>query len=68
MADCVAWDQNAVKQRALVLLSLADSVKREGWGDGVAAQLQQAAYDLIVMASEVCASVAVKKVSGIPDT
>jgi hypothetical protein len=30
MADCVAWDLDVVRQRALVLLSVADRVKSEG--------------------------------------
>jgi len=66
MADCVAWDLEVVRQRALVLLSVADSVKSEGWGDGVAAQLRRAARDLVEMATDPSASVAAKEASGIP--
>jgi hypothetical protein len=66
MADCVAWDLDVVRQRALVLLSVADSVKSEGWGDGVAAQLRRAARDLVEMAADPSARVATKEVSGIP--
>jgi hypothetical protein len=58
MADCIAWDRDAVRQRAQALLSVADSVKIEGWSDGVAEQLQQAAHDLLVMATEASAIVA----------
>ncbi len=66
MADCVAWDLDVVRQRALVLLSVADNVKSEGWGDGVAAQLRQAAHDLVVMAADPSARVVAKEVTGIP--
>ena len=66
MADCVAWDLEVVRQRALVLLSVADSVKSEGWGDGVAAQLRRAARDLFEMATDPSARVAAKEVSGTP--
>jgi hypothetical protein len=52
MADCVARDQIAVRQRALVLLSVVDRVKSEGWDDGVATQLRQAARELIAMAAD----------------
>jgi hypothetical protein len=37
---------------------VAHSVKNEGWDDGVAAQLRQAACDLMVMATGDSASVA----------
>ena len=66
MADCFAWDLDVVRQRALVLLSVADSVKSEGWDDGVAAQLRRAARDLVEMATDPSARVAAKEVSGIP--
>ena len=66
MADCVAWDLEVVRQRALVLLSVADSVKSEGWGDGVAAQLRRAARDLVEMAADPSARVAAKEAPGIP--
>jgi hypothetical protein len=52
MASGVASDDCTVRQRAMALLSVADCVKREGWGDGVAAQLRQAAYDLLGMAAD----------------
>jgi hypothetical protein len=52
MVGCVARDQIAVRQRALVLLSVADRVKSEGWDDAVAAQLRQAAHELIAMATD----------------
>jgi len=66
MADCVAWDLDVVRQRALVLLAVADSVKSEGWGDGVAAQLRRAARDLVEMATDPSARVVAKEASGIP--
>jgi hypothetical protein len=66
MPDRVAWDLDVVRQRALVLLSVADSVKSEGWGDGVAAQLRRAARDLVEMATDPSARVAATEVSGIP--
>ena len=66
MADCVAWDPDVVRQRALVLLSVADSVNSEGWGDGVAAQLRRAARDLVEMATDPSTRVAAKDASGIP--
>jgi hypothetical protein len=66
MADRVAWDLEMVRQRALVLLSVADSVKSEGWGDGVAAQLRRAARDLVEMVTDPSARVAAKQVSEIP--
>ena len=66
MADRVAWDLEMVRQRALVLLSVADSVKSEGWGDGVAAQLRRAARDLVEMATDPSARGAAKEASGIP--
>src|SRR5215471_7685575 len=51
MAECVVWDQRAVRRRALVLLAVADRVKSEGWDDGVAVQLSRAAHELIAMAN-----------------
>ena len=50
MAHCVASDQDAVRQRALALLSVADSVKNEGWDDEVATLLRRAANDLLILA------------------
>jgi hypothetical protein len=66
MADYVAWDLDVVRQRALVLLSVADSVKSEGWDDGVAAQLRRAARDLVEMVTDPSARVIAKQVSEIP--
>ena len=51
MADGILWDERMVRQRALTLLSLADCVNSEGWGDAVAAQLRKAAHDLLSMAT-----------------
>ena len=61
MADCVAWDLEVVRQRALVLLSVADSVKREGWDDAVAVQLRQAAHDLLGIATDEAEPVAAEE-------
>jgi hypothetical protein len=58
MAECVVWDQRAVRRRALVLLAVADRVKSEGWDDGVAVQLSRAAHELIAMANGGPAAVA----------
>jgi hypothetical protein len=66
MADFGAWDLDVVRQRALVLLSVADSVKSEGWDDGVAAQLREAAHDLVEMVTDPSARVVSKQVSEIP--
>jgi hypothetical protein len=66
MADRVAWDLEMVRQRALVLLSVADSVKGEGWDDGVAAQLRRAARDLVEMATDPSARVVAREVSEMP--
>ena len=52
MAEPIAWDRDAVRQRARTLLSVADRVKDEGWDDGVAAQLRQAACELMAMVSD----------------
>lgn len=52
MAACVARDQFTVQQRALILLSVAESVKREGWGDAVAVELRRAAHDLLMIAGD----------------
>jgi hypothetical protein len=51
MTDGISWDEPTVRLRALTLLSLADCVNSEGWGDAVAAQLRQAAHDLLSMAT-----------------
>jgi hypothetical protein len=51
MTGCVAGDQHTVRQRALILLSVADSVIREGWDDAVAVQLRRAAHDLLRIAT-----------------
>jgi hypothetical protein len=66
MAYGVAWDERTVRQRALVLLSVADSVKREGWDDVVAAQLRQAAHDLLGMATSAADTFAAKEVARLP--
>jgi hypothetical protein len=66
MADGVAWDLDVVRQRALALLSVADSVKSEGWGDGVAVQLRRAARDLLVLATDPSAAIVAEEVPGIP--
>ena len=66
MADVGAWDLDVVRQRALVLLSVADSVKSEGWDDGVAAQLRRAARDLVEMATDPSARVVAQEVSEMP--
>jgi hypothetical protein len=64
MADGILTDQGTVRQRALVLLSVADCVKQEGWGDAVAAQLRQAAEDLLGIASD---TVPTKEATGLPN-
>jgi hypothetical protein len=56
MTDRVVLDERNVRQRALVVLLVADSVKREGWGDRIAAQLRQAARDLLGMAADAAAT------------
>jgi hypothetical protein len=66
MAYGVAWDERTVRQRALVLLSVADRVKREGWDDVVAAQLHQAANDLLGMATGAADTFAAKEVARLP--
>ena len=65
MTDYVALDQIAVRQRALVLLSVADRVKSEGWDDGVAAQLRQAARELMALATD---GPAADEVAEVPST
>lgn len=42
-----AQAERSLRETAEDLLSVADSVTREGWGDTVAAHLRQAAYDLL---------------------
>lgn len=42
--------ERSLRETAEDLLSVADSVTREGWGDTVAAHLRQAAYDLLRLA------------------
>ncbi|MGH7112531.1 MAG: hypothetical protein ACREFK_19165 [Stellaceae bacterium] len=39
-----------MRETAEDLLSVADSVAQEGWGDTVAAHLRQAAHDLLRLA------------------
>jgi hypothetical protein len=60
MAYGVVVDEHTVRQRAEILLSVADCVNKEGWDDGVAAQLRQAAYDLLEMAPEPDLSLAIR--------
>jgi hypothetical protein len=43
-------EQQSLQERARDLLSVADCVMREGWGDIVAAHLRQAAHDLLQLA------------------
>jgi hypothetical protein len=66
MADGISRDERIVRQRALVLLSVAECVKREGWGDAVAAQLRQAAQDLLAIAADVTDALAAKEGTRIP--
>jgi hypothetical protein len=40
----------SLQEKARDLLSVADCVAREGWGDTVAAHLRQAAQDLLELA------------------
>jgi hypothetical protein len=42
--------RQSLQERARDLLSVADCVAREGWGDAVAAHLRQAAHDLLELA------------------
>jgi hypothetical protein len=44
------WEEQALREKAEDLLSVADRVAREGWGDTVAAHLRQAAHDLLQLA------------------
>lgn len=43
-------EERALQEKARDLLSVADCVAREGWGDTVAAHLRQAAQDLLRLA------------------
>lgn len=45
-----AWEERSLREKAEDLLSVADSVMQEGWGDTVAAHLRQAARDLLQLA------------------
>jgi hypothetical protein len=45
-----AAEAQALQEKARDLLSVADCVAREGWGDTVAAHLRQAAHDLLRLA------------------
>jgi hypothetical protein len=45
-----AAEAQALQDKARDLLSVADCVAREGWGDMVAAHLRQAAHDLLQLA------------------
>ena len=45
-----AWEEHSLEEKAEDLLSVADCVMREGWGDTVAAHLRQAAHDLLRLA------------------
>jgi hypothetical protein len=51
-ADELSWSEHSLRQEALNLLSVADCIKQEGWSDSVAAQLRQAAHDLLAMVRE----------------
>jgi hypothetical protein len=44
------WEEQSLREKAEGLLSVADCVMREGWGDTVAAHLRQAAQDLLRLA------------------
>lgn len=63
MTEGVARDQRTVRERAFDLLSVANSVKSEGWDDAVAAQLRRAARDLLGMADLLSS----QRVPGQPD-
>ena len=43
-------EERSLREKAEDLLSVADCVMREGWGDTVAAHLRQAAQDLLRLA------------------
>ena len=43
-------EEQSLREKAKDLLSVADCVMREGWGDAVAAHLRQAAHDLLQLA------------------
>lgn len=45
-----ARTERSLRETAEDLLSVADSVAQEGWGDTVAAHLRQAAHDLLRLA------------------
>lgn len=45
-----AGGERSLRETAEDLLSVADSVAQEGWGDTVAAHLRQAAHDLLRLA------------------
>lgn len=46
-APLAAWEEQSLRQKAAGLLSVAECVTREGWGEAVAAHLRQAAQDLL---------------------
>jgi|GEM_PF-2871548 alkylhydroperoxidase/carboxymuconolactone decarboxylase family protein YurZ len=46
----LAWQEQSLQQKARSLLSVADCVAREGWGDAVVTHLRQAAHDLLALA------------------
>ena len=46
----LVWELQSLREKAQDLLSVADCVAREGWGDTVAAHLRQAAHDLLELA------------------
>lgn len=41
------WEERSLREKAEDLLSVAECVTQEGWGDAVAAHLRQAAHDLL---------------------
>jgi hypothetical protein len=67
MADGIARDQHTVRERALVLLAVADTINKEGWDDAVAAQLRRAAHDLLGMASDATNARAAEEAAWHPD-
>lgn len=46
-ASAYPGEERSLQQQAHHLLSIAESVTREGWGDLVATHLRQAAFDLL---------------------
>ncbi|HJU20399.1 MAG TPA: hypothetical protein VJ770_28420 [Stellaceae bacterium] len=46
----VSWERQSLREKAEDLLSVAECVTQEGWGDTVAAHLRQAAHDLLRLA------------------